>query len=380
MPKMEQGSLALLAKPALEAFLKPCYESLEDPQRAQQSTLIRLLQGYQQTRYGAERKADKISTIEEFRESFPVVTFQQLKPYIETVMSGDFQALLAEPPIEWAMTRGTTGQSKYVPLTETDLGQRVACGPRALMSYVYRTENYDILGGQVLNLNFPSVAGSMTVAGKEISYGYSSGIYARHNAERAQLKLVPEQGEIDALGAGLTKEDWEQRFDLAYSKAKGKNVTMFVGVTQTMLQFGSYLKRKYRVYPKDLWDIDLLVCTSIAGIQTKYKPALRALYGDVAIAEMYGATEGMYAQQLDAKPYMMPNYDTYFFEVQTRGGIKMLYELSQGEYGSVIISSCLFPRYRIGDLIRCMGEGYFRVIGRERRFALLRHILDTAFR
>jgi len=377
---METESLALLAKPILEAFLKPWFESLEDPQEAQQATLTKLLQGYQQTRYGAERKADRISTIEEFRNSFPIVTYQQLKPHIETVMSGDFQAVLPEPPIEWAMTRGTTGQSKYIPLTETDLNQRVACGARAFMNYIYRTDRYDILEGWDLNLNFPSVVGSMAVAGKEITYGYSSGIYARHNAKRAQIKIVPTQEQIDALGGGITAEDWERRFELAYTEAKDKDVIAVIGVTQTMLQFASYLKRKHRVYPKDLWDIDLLICTSIAGIQNKYKPALRGVYGDVAIVEMYGATEGMYAQQLDEKPYVVPNYDTYFFEVQTRGGIKMLHELGRGEYGSVIISSCLVPRYRIGDVIRCMDKGYFRVIGRERRFALLRHLLDAAFR
>ena len=123
-----------------------------------------------------------------------------------------------------------------------------------------------------------------------------------------------------------------------------------------------------------------MICTSIAGIQNKYRPALRAVYGDTAVTEMYGATEGMYAQQLDEKPYVVPNYDYYFFEVQTGKGIRMLHELQPGEYGSIIISSCLFPRYRIGDVIRCMAKGYFRVIGRERRFALLRHVLDTAFR
>lgn len=377
---MKSESLALLVKPILESFLKPWFESLEDPPRAQQTTLMRLVQGYQQTRYGAERKADKVSTVEEFRSSFPVVTYQHLKPHIDSVMSGDFQAMLTEPPIEWAMTRGTTGQSKYIPLTETDLNQRVACGARAFMNYVYRTERYDILERWDLNLNFPSVAGSMMMAGKEITYGYSSGIYARHNAKRANIKIVPTQEEIDALGGGITAGDWERRFELAYNEGKDRDVVAAIGVTQTMLQFASYLKRKHRVYPKDLWDIDLLICTSIAGIQTKYKPALRAVYGDAAIVEMYGATEGMYAQQLDQKPYLVPNYDTYFFEVQTGRGVKMLHELRRGEYGSVIVSSCLVPRYRIGDVIRCMEQGYFRVIGRERRFALLRHLLDTAFR
>ena len=377
---MGSEPLSLLAKPALESFLKPWYESLDEPRRSQEAALTKLLQGYQQTGYGAERSADRISSIEQFQASFPVVTFQELEPYIAMVMKGDSGVLLPEPPLEWAMTRGTTGQSKYIPMTVTDLDQRAACGARALLNYIYRNDRYDILEGWNLNLNFPSVVGSMMVEGKEICYGYSSGIYARYSGKSAQLKMVPSQEAIDALGGGITAEDWERRFDLAYAQARDKDVTMLIGVTQTILQFASYLKRRYKVYPKDVWDIDLLVCTSIAGIQTKYKPALRALYGDVAIAEIYGATEGLYGQQLDEKPYLVPNYDTYFFEVQTRGGVKMLHELGRGQSGSLIVSSCLFPRYKIGDLIWCLGKGYFRVIGRERRFALLRHFIDTAFR
>ena len=37
---MEQDSLALFAKPALEAFLKPWDESREGPQMGQQNTLM----------------------------------------------------------------------------------------------------------------------------------------------------------------------------------------------------------------------------------------------------------------------------------------------------------------------------------------------------
>jgi hypothetical protein len=65
----------------------------------------------------------KISSIEQFRASFPVITYEDLKPLITMVMEGDFEALLPELPIEWAMTRGTTGESKFVPITRTDLTQ-----------------------------------------------------------------------------------------------------------------------------------------------------------------------------------------------------------------------------------------------------------------
>jgi len=361
---------------SLELFLKPWYESLEDPRHTQQITLNRLLEGYRQTQYGLEHKADKVSTLEEFKQSFPIVKIQDLKPYIDKVMQGNFNVLLPEPVIEWAMTRGTTGKSKIIPLTKTDLEEKTACGPRGLLNYVCRNKRYNILAGYDLNLNFPSVVGSMKMGNKEITYGYSSGIYAKYNAERARLKIVPEQKDIDALGGGITPKDWDKRFELAYRQAKDKNLTMCIGVTQTMLSFGSYLKRHFGVYPKNIWDIDMLACMSIPGIHTKYKPALKGLYGDVSTIEMYGATEGMYAQQLDDKPFVVPNYDTYLFEVETRRGVKLLCDMKPGEYGSIIISSCLFPRYKIGDLIKCVGGSYYTVIGRDKPFTVLQHLLS----
>lgn len=301
------------------------------------------------------------------------MTFQDFKPYIEEIKKGDFKSFLAEPPVEWAMTRGTTGKSKIVPMTLSDLEQRTLCGARGLLNYVYRTNRYDVLQGYDLNIGFPSVVGSMRVGEREVNYGYSSGIYTKYNAERARLKIVPPQEEIDALGGGIIKRDWEKRFELIYEKAKDERVTMVIGVTQIMLQFGGWLKKRFKLYPKNIWDIKLLVCTSITGIHTKHKPALKGLYGDAEIVEMYGATEGMYGQQYDEKPFWVPNYDTCLFEVEMKKGIKMVYDLKPKEYGKIIISSCSFPRYRIGDLIMCMDRGYYRIIGRDRPFALLRY-------
>jgi len=92
---------------------------------------------------------------------------------------------------------------------------------------------------------------------------------------------------------------------------------------------------------------------------------------------MYGATEGMFGQQLDEKPYWSPNYDDFLFEVQTRRGVKMLHEMQRGGLGSLIVSTCVLPRYRIGDLILAFGDGHFRCIGRERPFARLRYLWDS---
>ncbi len=236
----------------LTAFLRPWYESLINPKESQRATLERLLSNYARTEYGRERGAEGVSTIEEYRHSFPPITYQGLQPYLERVKQGEYSALLPERTLLWALTRGTTGrQSKFIPYTETDLEERTKCGPRALLNYVQRTRRYDILQGYVLNLNLPSVWGTMTVGGEEIFYGPSSGVYAKYNAERAQLKLTPTQEEVDEVGGKISKTDWERRFTLVYEKAKDKDVTMVIGVVQTMIRFGDFLRR-FGVYPKDL--------------------------------------------------------------------------------------------------------------------------------
>lgn len=66
---------------------------------------------------------------------------------------------------------------------------------------------------------------------------------------------------------------------------------------------------------------------SVPGINTRYRPALHALYSPVAIREIYGATERMFGQQRDEKKAWVPNYDLFFFEVEMRSGIKMLHEM-----------------------------------------------------
>jgi phenylacetate-coenzyme A ligase PaaK-like adenylate-forming protein len=142
-------------------------------------------------------------------------------------------------------------------------------------------------------------------------------------------------------------------------------VTLVGGVATTALLFGKYLKKKHRAYPKDLWKTKIMTLGSVAGINTHYQPALSALYGNVAIREIYGATEGMFGQQMDEKRAWVPNYDLFFFEVQVGSTVKMLHEMKPGETGSLVVSTPILPRYKIGDLIRAYRPPYFRCIGRE---------------
>jgi hypothetical protein len=360
----------------LNALLQPWHGAVDDPAKAQQEVLGRLLESYAQTDYGAQHGAAQIETIEDYRHAFPVATYEDYRPLIQRVMAGEIGLLLNEEPVGWAITRGTTkGESKFIPMTPTDLRMRISAG-RAMMNYVVRSGRYDLFEGVNLNLNFPSVVGTVQVGDREVQYGYSSGIYTKHVSAFTPIRSVPTQDEIDALGGGKTIRDWEARFELAYQKCKDQNVTLVGGVAPTALRFARYLRRVHRVYPKDLWQTQIMTLGSVPGINTRYQPALKALYGPVAIREIYGATEGMFGQQRDERRAWVPNYDLFFLEVETRSGIKMLHEMRPGEMGSLIASTPILPRYKIGDLIRAFQPPYFRCIGRDQWWTPLRYAWD----
>ena len=369
----------------IQVFVELWHKGLQDPARTQAQTLEWLVEGYARTVYGQKcGVADLLALaddpprfFEAYRRAFPAVTYDEIKPWIERVIAGEIGALLPEPPVAWAMTRGTTRDTpKRIPITDADLGIRVAAA-RGLLNHLLRTDQLDAIGGYSLNLNYPSMVGTMDVAGQETPYGFSSGIYVRHAAEATPVEILPPQEEIDALGGGTTPGAWERRFEMIYQRTKDAPITMCAGVCPSIIQFGHFLHRRHKVLPRQLWDMRVIAAASVPGINTRYKPALRALYGPVDVVEMYIATEGAFAQQRDERRLLVPNYDLYVFEVEVSGGqVKMLHEMRPGEVGSLIVSTPVLPRYRIGDLVRAFDPPYFRCIGRQGRLTRLRYWLD----
>jgi hypothetical protein len=369
----------------LRGLLQPWHDAIADPVQAQQDVLHRFLKIYAQTGYGKQHSASQLDTIEDYRRAFPVATYEDFKPLIDRVMAGEVGLLLDQEPVGWAITRGTTGdESKFIPMTPTDLMMRISAG-RAMMNYVFSSGRYDLFEGVNLNLNFPSVVGTVRVGEREVEYGYSSGIYTKYVSAFTPIRSQPSQRQIDELGGGKTIRDWEARFELAYQRCKDENVTLLGGVCPTAIKFAHYLHRTHKVYPKDLWQTQIMTLGSVPGINTNYHPALNALYGRrVVIREIYGATEGMFGQQRDEKRAWVPNYDLFFFEVQTwpeRGrragsGVKMLHEMRPGEIGSLVVSTPILPRYKIGDTILAFRSPYFRCIGRDRWYTPLHYAWD----
>ncbi|MDH5363166.1 MAG: GH3 auxin-responsive promoter family protein, partial [Aigarchaeota archaeon] len=178
--------------------------SIRDPQKCQTEVLDSLLDEYVKTEYGRRFGATGVQCVEDYRKSFPRVTYADIRPYLEEVRKGNYGVFLSEEPSIWVLTRGSTGQSKVFPVTRRHLAEIFDCGSRAVMNHALKSGGFDMLEGGVLNLNFPSNVETLDVAGKRMVYGYSSGTYARLNPMLRGLALIPRQEEIDALQTGLT--------------------------------------------------------------------------------------------------------------------------------------------------------------------------------
>jgi len=185
----------------LKPFIQPWYDSLDDPAKAQEKVLADLLLKYGATDYGKKYQASKLRSITDYQVNFPIINYSGLVPYFKQVKEASYASFLSEPPECWVMTRGSTGSSKVLPATQTHLKQIFSCGARAIINYAIRKQSYDVFLGVILNLNFPSSVQTMTYDGKEVTYGYSSGTYARLNPMFDRVSLLPRQEEIDALAA-----------------------------------------------------------------------------------------------------------------------------------------------------------------------------------
>jgi GH3 auxin-responsive promoter len=348
-------------------------EAIADPASAQCKLLDVLLRDYSQTGFGASHGLEEGLSFDEYRKKAPVVAYQDVEAQLEAVRRRDYQVLLVEEPITWVMTRGTTGNSKILPVTEKHMDHLIKGGARAVLNTAFRQGGLETLMGGVLNLQFPSNTRAMNVGGKEVVFGFSSGTYARLNPMMAGLSLVPRQEEVDELEPGLSVSDWEKRYEFIYQRAKDERIVTIMGVAPIQTGFARYLKKTHGIYPKNIWDMKVLYTTSVAKIHTRYKPILQKMYGDVSVVEMYTATEGAFGQQMDEYPYWRPNYDLYYFEVETSSGVKMLYELKRGEWGKLIVSTPILQRYMIGDLVEGLGKNYFRVFGRDKPRTIFEH-------
>lgn len=93
--------------------------ALRDPQAAQWRWLSRALGRHQACEYGERYGFAAVHSAADFARRVPVVTYDDLAPYVERVRRGDTSVLTTDATTHLAPTSGSTGARKLVPFTRS---------------------------------------------------------------------------------------------------------------------------------------------------------------------------------------------------------------------------------------------------------------------
>jgi hypothetical protein len=114
---------------------------LDDARRAraiQHRVLLRKIRRHQDSNFGRDYGLAELNSVDAYRRRMPVLTYEQHRPYISRVLQGETTALFAPGTrvLMFAMTSGTTGEPKRLPIT-TDLFREYRAGWRLWGAGVY---------------------------------------------------------------------------------------------------------------------------------------------------------------------------------------------------------------------------------------------------
>jgi hypothetical protein len=104
-------------------LVKQFEKATQQPLQVQERTLLEKIRRNESSEFGREHGFKNLRTMEDFRRAMPVRDYSYFEPYVARVKDGDLSAMFGpeESLMMFALTSGTTGKPKYIPITESFL-------------------------------------------------------------------------------------------------------------------------------------------------------------------------------------------------------------------------------------------------------------------
>ncbi|MFQ5719075.1 MAG: GH3 auxin-responsive promoter family protein [Acidobacteriota bacterium] len=283
--------------------------ALARPMEAQRATLQRLVSRAAGTEWGRRHRLGELrqgdDLIASFRERVPLTTHADLEPAISRMRQGEADVLWPGVIRTFAVSSGTTGSRKQMPMSDEMLGHMGRFGAAIPAARAARTGSAGFAAGMVISL----VGAVQTEpADPRVRFGELSGLLADHWARShpwlrrlAARRRVPDR--LRRIG------DLFEQLDAIAAVAVRRDVRMLAMAPSWALVF---LERAMAQYNRlhhahvgsvgEIWPhLGLLVSNAVP--LRPYLASLRELIGLEAMAyqETYVASEAALAFQADAE-------------------------------------------------------------------------------
>jgi hypothetical protein len=211
------------------------------PSKSQQRLLDKILRTNADTEFGRTHGFERIKTFREFQERVPISSYQDLEPYIRAEMEGEARQLTKSAPVLFTTTSGTTGASKYIPMTQE--GKRAKSRLMWLwLSTLYR-DHPGVSAGKILSIVSPEVesyAPNGTPCGAESGHAY-----------RTMPK--PVRWMYSTPYAVFAIEDYEAKYYTLLRVAVGQNISSIVTANpSTIVLIGDRLAQQTESLIRDV--------------------------------------------------------------------------------------------------------------------------------
>jgi len=117
LPDLGNGPYRLLRGFAQKAVVR-LHASVLAPEEAQAERLKLILSGLEGTDFGLEHGLTQSDDFSSWREKVPVRSYNDLSRWLERVADGERSVLTKQPTLQLLKTSGTTGPSKFLPVTK----------------------------------------------------------------------------------------------------------------------------------------------------------------------------------------------------------------------------------------------------------------------
>src|SRR5215216_3224061 len=341
------------------------------PVQAQDRLLRQILETNADTEFGRHHGFGSIATFRDFQERVPISSYEDLEPYINAEMQGRSNQLTRHPPVLFTTTSGTTGASKYIPMTRE--GKRAKSRLMWLwLSALYR-DHPGIVDGRMLSVVSPEIeshAPSGVPCGAESGHAY-------------RTMPGPVRSMYTAPYPVFAVEDYEAKYYTLLRLAAGQDVSCIATVNpSTVLLLGDRLARHTEPIIRDVRDgtlsSELPVPQALRNslhLRPDPERARRleraaAAGGGVlrpglawpelaAVGCWKGGTVGAYLARFDTLfPQGLPIRDMGYYATELRGSVPLS---DQGDAGVIAIGTNVLEFHPAGEDRTPQGRELLRV-------------------
>ena len=364
------GLKSLLSKP-YAAYLKSKVNKWSaNAVHHQNEWLLQLVKAASQTTFGRDHHFDQIKNYEDFKKQVPVRDYEQLKPYIDKIVTGDKDVTWPGQPIYLCKTSGTTSGAKYIPISKESIGYHIDAAKYALLSYIDGSGKSGFVDGKMIFLQGSPVLDKT----KAVPTGRLSGIVAHYVPNYLQRNRMP-SWETNCI------EDWETKLEKIIDETLDKDMRLISGIPSwVQMYFERILERTGKSNIKEVFpNFSLFV---YGGVNFEpYRPIFDKLIGErVPSVETYPASEGFIAYQdqqnnngllLNVNAGIFFEFiptEEYFNASPTRLSLEDV-ELNKN-YALVMSTNAGLWAYSIGDTVKFVSKNPYRILvtGRIKHF------------